>query len=80
MTDLTDLTATDLRALRTKLVRALAMGERSIRYLANGVERSVEWRRVSEMREALAAIDSQIATAEGRSTIVVNLRSVKGFA
>ena len=74
------LTASELSALRDLLVRARATSKRRISYIANGVERTVEFRNDAEFRIALADIERRLNAVEGRSSVnVVSLRSEKGF-
>ena len=74
------LTASELSALRDLLVRARATSQRRISYIANGVERTVEFRNDAEFRIALADIERRLNAVEGRSSVnVVSLRSEKGF-
>jgi hypothetical protein len=73
----------DVAELRSKLdalQRARYTGTRRIVYLANGVQRETEYKLDHEMARAIAALETQIAEAEGtaRSKNFV-IRSVKGW-
>ncbi|MBX2807844.1 MAG: hypothetical protein KTR20_04355 [Cellvibrionaceae bacterium] len=64
------------QADREVLERALAKGERRVTF----GDKTVEYRTVDEIREALREIDTQLARAEGRrSARQVRVTTNKGF-
>jgi len=59
-------TLADLQAQRAELVSARASGEFSVIFHSGGTRREIEYRSVSEIEKAIAAIDREIAGLQGR--------------
>lgn len=59
-------TLADLQAQRAELVSTRASGELSVIFHSGGTRREVEYRSVSEIEKAIAAIDREIAGLQGR--------------
>jgi hypothetical protein len=70
----------DLKLKLDALQRARYTGLREVEYLANGVQRRSSYKSDQEMARAIAALETQIAEAEGtpKSKNLV-VRSVKGW-
>jgi hypothetical protein len=72
-------TLAEMRTQLSALLEARHTGVRETRYLANGVERFVSYRTDSELRQAIADLESRIAQAEGRGARVHVIHSHKGW-
>jgi hypothetical protein len=59
-------TQADLEAQRAELVSARASGELRVIFHSGGTRREVEYRSVSQIEAAIAAIDREIAGLQGR--------------
>lgn len=59
-------TLADLEAQRAELVSARASGELRIVFHSGGTRREVEYRSISEIEKAIAAVDREIAGLQGR--------------
>jgi hypothetical protein len=71
--------ATEMKVQLVALLNARNSGVRETRYIANGVERFVSYRTDSELRQAIADLESRIAQAEGRGARVHVITSHKGW-
>ena len=60
---------------RDALRQALASGERRVSY--DG--KSVEFRSISELKEALAEVEAALAQAEGKRVRQIRVTTAKGF-
>ncbi|MGP9814420.1 phage head-tail joining protein [Rhodopseudomonas sp. NSM] len=59
-------TAEDLQAQRVALVAARGSGELRVIFHSGGTRREVEYRSVAEITAAIAAIDRDLASLQGR--------------
>jgi hypothetical protein len=59
-------TVADLQAQRAALVAARASGERQVVFHSGGTRREIEYRSIAEITAAIAAIDREIASLQGR--------------
>lgn len=64
-------TAEELQAQREALVAARASGEFRVLFHSGGTRREVEYRSVAEIEQAIAAIDRDIATLQGRRVTTI---------
>jgi hypothetical protein len=69
----------DLQAQLIGLNKARAKGIRSISYSSNGVNRVVEFRSDTEMREAQNDLMRRIAALQGNTNRTIKISSSKGL-
>ncbi|NJO53785.1 MAG: hypothetical protein HC829_02155 [Bacteroidales bacterium] len=59
-------TVADLQTQRAALVAARASGELRVDFHSGGTRREIEYRSIKELTAAIAAIDREIASLQGR--------------
>ncbi len=72
-------TLADLTAQLVALNEARASGARTVSYVANGVQRSLELRSDIELRNSQWDLQQRIAALQGRSQRTVHISTSKGL-